>query len=144
MQEKSELGRLFGEVSRRQGGRIHREVSKLGLGRGMPPVLLYVAENDGCRQSDINKLAHVAPATTTVMLQTLEKNGFITRRTDENDQRCIRIYITDKGKEAAFKGKEAVDRANAEFFANLEADEQEVMLKMLLKLTKFLEDERKE
>lgn len=78
------------------------------------------------------------------MLQTLEKNGFILRKTDENDQRCIRIYITEKGYNAALKGEKAVEAADEQLFSRLSAEEQEKMFAMMQKLKEFLDDERKE
>ncbi len=144
MYEPSKLGMLFGEVSRKHSMRIHNAVLKLGVGRGMPPVLGYIVDNNGCKQSDISRLNRVTPATVTVMLQTLEKNGFIIRKTDEADQRCIRIYITDKGRDAALRSKEATDKADRELFSCLTSEEQREFLRILLKLKDKLEKEGKD
>ena len=83
-----ELGRLFADVSRCHASGVHNEVSKLGVGRGMPPMLGYIREHDGCKQSELCKSGRISAATVTVMLQSLEKNGFITRTSDKDDQRC--------------------------------------------------------
>ncbi len=140
MYDPSELGMLFGEVSRKHGMKVHNAVSKLGVGRGMPPVLGYMVENNGCKQSEISRLNRVTPATVTVMLQTLEKNGFIIRKTDEADQRCIRIYITDKGRDAALKGRKAAEKTDRELFSCLSAEERQEFLRILLKLKAKLEE----
>lgn len=130
----TELGRTFADVTRYHHYMVHMAVGKIGLGRGMPPVLEYVIRNDGCRQSDISKYGHMTPATATVMLQTLEKNGFITRRGDEKDQRCMRIYITDEGRDIAEQGKRAISKFDEEFFGVLTGEEQETLRTLLLKL----------
>ena len=129
-----ELGKIFAQVSRFHGSLVHNEVSKLGVGRGMPPVLSYIRENDGCKQSEINKMGHVSPATVTVMLQSLEKNGLIKRWPDPDDQRCIRIYITPRGSEIAELGKKAIEAADREFFSCLTEKESKDLLLILKKL----------
>lgn len=39
------------------------------------------------------------PPTVTNMVKSLEQNGFIYRKRDEQDARVMRIFLTDKGKE---------------------------------------------
>ncbi len=137
----SELGKLFANVSRYHGATVHQAVSKLKVGRGMPPVLGYISTHDGCRQSDISRLGHVSPATATVMLQSMEKNGFIIRRSDETDQRCMRVYITDKGKEIARLGKVTVEKVDEVFFSVLSNEERRALGEILKKLQKNIEKE---
>ena len=136
----TDLVRIFVDVSRYHQIITHNAVSKLGVGRGMAPVLGYISHNDGCRQSDISRHSHCTPATATVMLQSMEKNGFIKRVGDENDQRCMRIYITDSGREIARLGKEIVDRSDEEFFSVLNKEEQTVLREILLKLRQGVEE----
>ncbi len=135
-----DLGKVFVDVTRYHRYLIHNAVSKVGLGRGMPPVLEYLIHNDGCKQSDISREGHVTPATATVMLQTLERNGLITRRGDERDQRCMRLYITDEGRSTAEKGKEAIDRSDEEFFSALTDEEQATLYALLIKLRGSIEN----
>lgn len=128
------LGGLFVDVSRYHSGAIHQAVSKLKVGRGMPPVLGYICQNNGCMQSEISRINHVSPATATVMLQSMEKNGLIVRRSAEDDQRCMRIYITDEGRKIAELGKETVERVDDEFFSVLSDEEHERLAEILIKL----------
>lgn len=129
-----ELGRLFVDVSRYHGARIHCRMSGLGVGRGMPPMLGYIIEHDGCKQSELSREGHVSAATVTVMLQSLEKNGFITRRPDPGDQRCVRIYITPTGREIERKSREMIEDFDREFFSCLNAEEQSELCRLLGKL----------
>ena len=140
----TDLGKIFVDVSRYHQFITHQAVSKLGVGRGMAPVLGYISHHDGCKQSDISRQSHCTPATATVMLQSMEKNGFITRVCDENDQRCMRIYITDSGREIARLGKEIVDRSDDDFFSVLNDEEQAALREILLKLRGRIEDNIKD
>ncbi len=128
------LGKLFVDVARYHSGRIHCKMSGLGVGRGMPPMLGYIIEHDGCKQSELSREGHVSAATVTVMLQSLEKNGFITRRPDTGDQRCVRIYITPSGREIERKSRELIEEFDNEFFSCLDKEEQEELGRLLGKL----------
>lgn len=138
----SDLGKLFGVVSRYHGLAVHNALGSLKIGRGMPHVLDYISANSGCKQSEISRLGHVSPATTTVMLQSMEKNGFITRAADEKDQRCIRLYITDSGRETAMRGKESAEKADEAFFSCLNEEECDILREILFKLKEQFEIER--
>lgn len=135
----SELGKTFADVTRYHHYMVHAAVGKIGLGRGMPPVLEYVIHHNGCKQSDISRDGHMTPATATVMLQTLEKNGFIVRYSDVNDQRCMRIYITDEGRAIAAQGKETIEKFDEKFFGVLTEDERETFRELLHKLLSVAE-----
>lgn len=51
----------------------------------------------GIKLSDISKHLMVTAPTVTQLIKNLEKQGFIERKTDENDKRSVRVKLTDKG-----------------------------------------------
>ncbi len=99
-EEAMKPGKLFGDVTHLHFLKMNQALSALDLGKGQPPILRYLTINNGCIQSDIAKQEKKAPATITVMLKTMEKNGLIERKSDPADHRTMRVYITDKGREA--------------------------------------------
>ena len=78
-------------------------MAELGLAPGQPKVLLYLAGHDGCMQKDVAEHCDIEPATTSRVLDTLEKNGFIVRKTMEGNRRAGSILITEKGREVVEK-----------------------------------------
>ena len=66
-------------------------------------MLLYLAGHDGCMQKDVAEHCDIEPATTSRVLDTLEKNGFIVRKTMEGNRRAGSILITEKGREVVEK-----------------------------------------
>ena len=48
---------------------------------------------------DIEEAFHLSHPTVSGLLSRLEKKGFVELRTDENDRRCKRIYVLEKGKQ---------------------------------------------
>ena len=69
-------------------------------------------DHRGMAQKELAKHIGVKPPSITVMLKKLEAEAYIEKKQDENDQRIMRIFLTEKLEQEAF--------------ANM--NEQEVML----------------
>ena len=128
-----DVERLVREVNRLHFARFHQTLASFGLGKGQHPILRYLIENDGCKQSDISHRECVTPATTTVMLQTMEKNGLIERRSDESDLRIMRVYITKKGKDIQKKCDEAMKNMISEVYEDFTEEEIETFRNLITK-----------
>lgn len=61
------------------------------------PYLHELAHRPDVSQRELASALHLAPPTVTVMLQKLERDGLIERRTDPADQRLMRIRLTEQG-----------------------------------------------
>ena len=62
-------------------------------------ILGRLYEEDGLLIVEIAKRLFTEPPTITRMLDLLEKEGFVTRKTKEGDRRAYEIFLTKKGKE---------------------------------------------
>lgn len=60
--------------------------------------LALLARNEGMKQADLARNAHVRPSSVSEVLERLEKSGLIERRRDQKDRRVLRVYLTDKGR----------------------------------------------
>ena len=83
-------------------------------------------DNRGMAQKELAKHIGVKPPSITVMLKKLEAEAYIEKKQDENDQRIMRIFLTEKGKNIAAKMETVMEQLEQEAFANM--NEQEVML----------------
>jgi len=75
--------------------------SKMGLSKARFMVLiqLYIrADEEGLGISEINTFYSVSSATMTGVIDTLEKEGFVTRTHSKKDRRRIILKLTDQGK----------------------------------------------
>jgi DNA-binding MarR family transcriptional regulator len=85
---------------------LHRQLmGKLLSGPDSHPgqafCLRMLAANDGITQRDLAEALHLSRPAITTMLQRMQKAGLIARRPDEADQRLMRVYLTDDGRELA-------------------------------------------
>ena len=88
---------LLVQICRLHHARAHTLLEELGLYRGQPPVLFALWEQEGLTHSELAARLHVKPATITKMINRMEKTGFVQRRSDPEDQRVSRVYLTDAG-----------------------------------------------
>lgn len=86
---------------------------------------------DGMTQSEIAQQLSVQGATVTDMLQRMEEAGYVTRRRDDEDNRLVRVYVTELGREKERSIMEQFMKMEATIFANFDESERVVLRQML-------------
>jgi DNA-binding MarR family transcriptional regulator len=105
------------------------ELSRNGLpDLGSPKILFALADYpaDGApSQKELADLLHISPATMAASLKSLERLGYVTRRTDERDTRRNIIAITEKGRTAAHTSQAVFRSVDQYMFHGFTQQEQE-------------------
>ena len=102
-----------------------------GLGDiGSPHLLLALARypDDPAQAPTQKELAdrmHMAPPTIAASLKCLERQGYVSRRTDERDSRRNRISITRKGRDALDSGMRALQEVDDHMYQDFTPEERE-------------------
>ena len=78
--------------------RLDEYLSKHNLHVGQEMLLKYLWNQDGLSQKEIGEFMGIQSATVTRMVIRMERSGFVERRTDPDDQRVSRVYLTDSGR----------------------------------------------
>ncbi|MBX9459093.1 MAG: MarR family winged helix-turn-helix transcriptional regulator [Rhizobium sp.] len=113
------LGFLLNETARLMRHDFERRIAGIGLQvtTGEARALIYVAANDGARQSVIAERMGVEPMTVCGYLDRLEKCGLVSRHPDPGDRRAKNVRTTDAADAtiAAIRaeGKAMVEQAQA-------------------------------
>lgn len=99
---------LFRKLDKAHARAINQYLAEEGLGDlGQPMLLLILARTgkDGAvpSQKELADRLDVSPATVTVSLRSLERQGYVTKLSDASDMRRKPIAITDKGLAAVEK-----------------------------------------
>lgn len=131
MDKKDSLQGVFMEVVRLHFVRMTSLMESKGIHHGQQHVLTILKHKDGCSQKQIAEILRVKPATMTVMIQRMEKNGLVIKKQDENDQRVWRIFITNKGREDCKIANEMREKLFDESFSNF-TDEEKILFRRLL------------
>jgi DNA-binding MarR family transcriptional regulator len=105
---------------------------KLGLHRGQGFALLHLWHHDGVPQHELARAMHIRPASVTNMLQRMERDGWISRERDAEDQRLVRVFITDKAKGLQKEARQVFRQMEEELNA-IYTEEELATLRVLLR-----------
>lgn len=125
---------LLAQVCRLHYIRAHELLETLGLYRGQPPLLQALWEREGLSHTELAESLQISPATTTKMIQRLEKAGFVQRRSDARDQRLSRVYLTEAGRAIRSQVQAVWAQMEAETFAGLSGEEKDVLQQVFKKI----------
>lgn len=96
---------LFHVLERKHRTAVDNLLMKNGLFNVGQPVILSILsqQEDGTieSQKELAKRLRVSPATVTVSLKSMERDGYVKKLSNSEDLRCKPIAITKKGMEAA-------------------------------------------
>jgi len=98
-------------------------------------VLGYLVQSPGAIQRDIAAVSRTSAASVSSLLQGLERNGLIERRTEEGNERSKRVYATPAGAELISGFEAAMGAADETILAPLDQGEREALLALLTKIT---------
>lgn len=120
-------------------GRLHHMAFRaMLLQGGLPPAqagaLKTILRTPGMSQRELADALHIQRATATVMLQKMEKAGYIDRRPDPEDQRISRIYPTQAAKALDEEHNKSFNAYFDRCFAGFSQEELDAFQEMLQKL----------
>lgn len=96
--------------------------------------ILVVLYKNKMTMNEIAKKIRRTKPTVTVLVDKLEKSGYIKREASDKDNRCINIVLTKKGEDFKPIFEEISDSINNELFANLNEFEKDILEKLLKKI----------
>ena len=113
-------------------------MDQITMHRAQATLLCKLYIQDGMTQSEIAQQLGVQGATVTDMLQRMEENGLVTRRRDYDDNRLVRVYLTDEGREKERSITEQFLKLEGHIFENFDEDERAQLRHFLTRmLTNF-------
>ena len=97
MNEAIRLGFLLHDVARLQRVLQDRLLKPLGLTRSQWSVLTFLSRRDGMTQTALAADLDITKAAIGGLLERMEAAGVVQRRSDRNDARIRRVYLTRAG-----------------------------------------------
>ena len=88
-----------GRVLRLHRQAIVRTLDERGVHHSEAFCLRLLANNEGVNQAELADILHISRPQVTKILQSLEKDGSLVRRVDENDQRRTLVFLTEAGRD---------------------------------------------
>ena len=106
-------------------------MDQIMMHRAQATLLCKLFIQDGMTQSEIAQQLAVQGATVTDMLQRMEENNLVTRRRDPDDNRLVRVYLTDEGRKKERSITEQFLKLEDAIFADFDESERTILRQML-------------
>lgn len=92
------VNHVFAQAAKLVRSYAEKELSKMELHVGQNLLLLQLYEKDGRRPGEIADQLNVDPSVISKMLRRMESQELVERRSDPDDARVTRVFLTDNGK----------------------------------------------
>ena len=102
---------------------MHNMLKDSGVYFGQPPILDFLEKNGVCTQNELAKALEVSPASIAVSIKRMQKNGVVEKIADDNDLRCNRISLTEKGRELTREMHRKFDQIDKIMFTDFDENE---------------------
>ena len=113
---------------------------KLHLQSGARRVLFCLLGQDNVSQLTIVRATHLKAPTISLIVQKMEKDGLVTRKTDEIDMRLTRVSLTPEGRKAAENLKVTVDSVLTAAMKDFSQKDSEQLAALLSRISSNLEE----
>ena len=128
---KRSFGFLMHDVSRLMRKSFDRRASAIGLTRSQWRVLAHLSRNEGVKQAGLAEILEIKPITLARLLDRLGANGWVERRSDPNDKRARRLFLTDKARPILVELREVALSVREEALSGFDAVEQDRLIDQL-------------
>ncbi|MGR3762209.1 MarR family winged helix-turn-helix transcriptional regulator (plasmid) [Roseobacteraceae bacterium NS-SX3] len=115
---------LMNRIMGRYNAALREEVAGHGLTTAKMRTLAVLSVLDGLLIRDLSVYAVVEQSTLSRALDALERDGLVERKTDPDDSRATRIFLTRKGRETHEELWPHVANAYAQMFKGISLEEQ--------------------
>ena len=110
------------------------------LQSGARRVLACLAVRDGVTQLDLIRATHLKAPTISLIVQKMEHDGLISRRTDDLDMRLTRVHLTEKGKAVNDDIRRAVAEVEDAVMTDLSDAEKEMLQTLLVRISRKIDE----
>jgi len=129
------VSRRFGFILKDVNGlyvhRFEQHAASLGLTLPHCRTLVRLAENEGVSQVKLAELTDLEPMALVRILDRMEAEGLLERRSDPRDRRVRCLYLTSSGKPLLEDIRRLMDLTWADAFSGISKDKREMVSEVL-------------
>lgn len=129
-------------VYRRQKHNVESMLNseKIGIYPAQHRLLMELANDGKISQKELSRKLNVSPATVTISIKKLVKDGYVKKSSLKNDNRYNMIAITEKGKKIIEKSIRIFDASDEKLLAGFSDEELDGLNNMFIRMFNNLED----
>jgi DNA-binding MarR family transcriptional regulator len=125
------LGFLLKDVSRLYTRRFEERAQGLSLTLPQCKVLIYLEKNEGVSQKRLAELTEIDPMTLVRILDRMEADGWVQRRSDPEDRRARSLCLTEKTRQLVEEIWAVVAEVRAEALGGFSHEERASLMDLL-------------
>ncbi|WP_107101331.1 MarR family winged helix-turn-helix transcriptional regulator [Peterkaempfera griseoplana] len=136
--DAAELSDALMRAMKRMRRQTSLRLEPYGITPGQGRALRVLAHAVNCetpgramRLSELADRLHIAPRSATTVVDALEAAGMVVRVPDPADRRAVGLHLTDAGRRAVQRIGLVRQEVAEEYFADVSAEEREVVLRVL-------------
>lgn len=138
--KKEQLGLCVGEVFRNWRTRVNERLLPLGLSQAKWLTLWHLHRcPEGIIQKDLAGRIGIEGPTLVRLLDRLESDGWVRRKTTKLDRRSKAVYLTPKAQPTIRKIKGIISELRQQIFADIKEDELSMCLRVMKKINMKIE-----
>ncbi len=134
MAKCASFGRLISSINQNLSIYIDAKLYEDKIGAGQIAFLTALQNEDGVNQEALTTKLGVDKATTARAVAKLVKEGYVTRKRDETDNRAYKLHLTHKGHEIKPKIKNVLQGLTEILSAGLTQQERATVMLLLEKM----------
>ncbi|MGB1032690.1 MAG: MarR family winged helix-turn-helix transcriptional regulator [Flavobacteriales bacterium] len=115
------------------------EAAKYGGSMSIGYVLLNI-EKEGTPSTKLGPKMGMESRSLTRTLKTLEEEGLIVRKSDKEDKRMVRVFLTPEGKREREHAREVVIQFNSFMQNNIEKDKLNLFFEVMSEINHLIEN----
>jgi DNA-binding MarR family transcriptional regulator len=119
------------------------EAAQYGGSIAIGHFLLNIDSDEGAYASEIAPKLGMESTSLSRIIKTLEEEKMITRKSDNNDKRKVKIILTQKGKENKELAKNIVRNFNSELENKIGKSRLEEFIRTISEISQFAEEKHK-
>ena len=125
------LSELFWSVARRLRHSSREALAPWDIAPSHSRALSVLMQHQALRLSELSDHLHIAPRSTTDVVDGLQERGLIRRSPDPHDRRAMLVSLTDEGRRAGSAIRAARDVDAERFFAALSDTDRHELARIL-------------
>jgi DNA-binding MarR family transcriptional regulator len=132
------IGVVISDVARLLRTEFDRRVRRLGITRAQWLVLTRLHRHPGASLSELAEMMEVEKATAGRMIDRLVANGWVARRTQRDDRRVKRVFLTSEAERVHKRIWRVAEATVDDALAGLSAQESRQLMTLLQRVKKTL------
>jgi MarR family transcriptional regulator, organic hydroperoxide resistance regulator len=130
--EYESINFLLSMICKAQRTQMNEALTAIDLYAGQEMFLWHLWRENGLTQTQMVERMCVQPPTVSKMLERMEKAGLVTRRSDPEDSRVSRVYLTEQGRRSEQAVRDIWKNIEQRITAGLSVEERILLRRLLL------------